>query len=338
MPVKHSRRDGYWRAYHLAHTLELDNLVRDIVKLVKENSPPMQVKLSKNNKGRGRKPIHSWDKLVCICILMVILGLSFRDMQNMVPRLGLPWNEPYPDHTTIYRAYNRMPVHYLEYILDRVAYLCIREVGWRKGLIAADSTGVETDRYEKEVAIRPSKKYRCFKMIRRRLYLKYHIIAILDHLIILKAKVTDYRCTDLHTLRGMLKRFNIIPFHGSIFNADRAYDAEYIFKRVYQLGMKPNIKQRMMLKDRYGKGRKRLRYRMRASKEFNEEMYHYRGMIEAVFGGEESDDHNLKTRFRIKEHQEKWGQILAIGWNLKVLNRLRCTKQLGITVKPIINN
>jgi len=54
-------------------------------------------------------------------------------------------------------------------LIDRVAYLCIREAGWRKGLIAvADSTGVETDRYEKEVAIRPSnKKYRCFKMIRR---------------------------------------------------------------------------------------------------------------------------------------------------------------------------
>jgi hypothetical protein len=40
----------------------------------------------------------------------------------------------------------------------------------------------------------------------------------------------------------------------------------------------------MMIKDRYGNGRKRLRYRMRASRS-NEEMYHYRGMIEAVFGG-----------------------------------------------------
>jgi len=65
--------------YHLAHTLELDSLVRDIVVLVKECCPPVRVKLSR----RGRRPVHSWEKMVCICLLMVILGLSFRDMQNM---------------------------------------------------------------------------------------------------------------------------------------------------------------------------------------------------------------------------------------------------------------
>jgi hypothetical protein len=56
-------------------------------------------------------------------------------------------------------------------------------------------------------------------------------------------------------------------------------------------------------------------------------------LIEAIFGGEESNNHKLKTRFRTKEHQEKWGQIIAIGWNLKTLNRIRCTKQPKITVK-----
>jgi hypothetical protein len=70
--------------YHLAHTLELDSLVRDIVVLVWECCHPVRVKLSR----RGRRPIHSWEKMVCL--LTVILGLSFRDMQNMVPRLGLP--------------------------------------------------------------------------------------------------------------------------------------------------------------------------------------------------------------------------------------------------------
>jgi hypothetical protein len=82
---EHRRRGGYWKVYHLAHTLELDSLVKDIVELVKECCPPVRVKLS----GRGRRPIHSWEKMVCICLLMIILGLSFRDMQKMVPRLGL---------------------------------------------------------------------------------------------------------------------------------------------------------------------------------------------------------------------------------------------------------
>jgi hypothetical protein len=109
----------------------------------------------------------------------------------------------------------------------------------------------------------------------------------------------------------MLKRFRAM--RGSISNADRAYDAEPIFKHIYKLGMKPNIKQRNMLRGRLGKGRKRLRYRVRASKESDEQTYHHRSMIEATFGAEESDEHNPKTRFRTKEHQEKWGQIIAIG-------------------------
>jgi len=87
--------------------------------------------------------------------------------------------------------------------------------------------------------------------------------------------------------------------------------------------MKLNIKQRNMLK---GEGRKRLRYRMKASKEFDEQTYHHRSMIEATFEAEESDNHKLKTRFRTKEHQEKWGQTIATGWNPKTLNRIRCTK------------
>ena len=40
----------------------------------------------------------------------------------------------------------------------------------------------------------------------------------------------------------MLKRLKAV--RGSIFNADRAYDAEYIFKHIYKLGVKPNIKQK----------------------------------------------------------------------------------------------
>jgi len=94
----------------------------------------------------------------------------------------------------------------------------------------------------------------------------------------------------------MLKRFKAM--RGSIFNADRAYDAEYIFKHIYKLGMKPNIKQRNMLKGRLGEGRKRHKYRMKASKEFDEQTYHHRSMIEAIFEAEESNNHKLKTRFR----------------------------------------
>ncbi len=332
MSQKHRRRDGYWRSYHLAHTLELDAVTSSIVKLVKESEPSCKVR--RTTKRRGRKPVHSWEKLVCVCLIMVVMGYTFRDMQNMVPKLNLPWDEPYPDHTTIWKAYDRTPLDYLDSLLERAAALCIREADWGVGVLASDSSGVETDRYEE--VIRPNKKERKFEKVKRLLYLKYHIAAILDHLIILRARVTSYRAGDSPTLRSMLKRFP--PFPGSVFNADRGFDAEENFERIYELMMKANIKQIAKQKGPKGKGRKRLRYRSRAAKEFDPVVYRWRGMIEAIFGAEESDEHNLRTRFRKDRNRERWGIILAMGWNLKVLNRLRCRRSLGMEVTSIIRN
>ncbi len=116
--IKHKRKDGYWLYYHLAHTVERDTVIGNIVYLVKENPPPCSKNVSSSSR-RGRKPVHSWEKLVCICILMVVFGLTYRDMQNAVPSLNLPWNndEPYPDHTWIARTFKKIPLKYLEDIL-----------------------------------------------------------------------------------------------------------------------------------------------------------------------------------------------------------------------------
>ena len=86
--------------------------------------------------------------------------------------------------------------------------------------------GVLTDFFGNRInpwVVKPSREKRCFEAVRRIIHLKYHIIAIIDHLIILKAKITSYRCSDSQTLRSMLKRLKAV--RGSIFNADRAYDA-----------------------------------------------------------------------------------------------------------------
>ena len=192
MSIKHKRKDGYWLYYHLAHTVERDTVIGNIVYLVKENPPPC----SKNVRSsrRGRKPVHSWEKLVCICILMVIFGLTDRDMQNAVPSLNLPWNndEPYPDHTWIARTFKKIPLKYLEDILTRSAYLCLKESEWKKEeglLLASDSTGIETDRYDYEV--RPVKRKKKFELIRVKQYLKWHVIAVLDQLVILNVRTTN---------------------------------------------------------------------------------------------------------------------------------------------------
>src|SRR5207247_9889349 len=97
-------------------------------------------------------------KVCGIRLLSSVMGYTFRDMQNYVPKLNLPWDEPYPDHSTIHRAYQEIPQEYLDALLERTAQLCMEESGWSKGLLASDSSGVETDRYE--AGARPNKTER----------------------------------------------------------------------------------------------------------------------------------------------------------------------------------
>ncbi len=62
--------------------------------------------------------------------------------------------------------------------------MCLKEsAGWKKEeglLLASDSTGIETDKNGYEV--RPVKKNKKFELIKVKQYLKWHIIAVLDHL------------------------------------------------------------------------------------------------------------------------------------------------------------
>ncbi|MHB8566706.1 MAG: transposase [Nitrososphaerales archaeon] len=215
MSKEHRRREDYWKYYHLAHTQEKDSVVANIVSLVKENKPPVKPKRTR----RGRKPVHSWEKLVCTCIIMVILGSTFRDKQNDVPTMNLPWNqyETYPDHSTIHKAFQKLDEDYLDLVLEKTAYLCVRESSWKSGVLGIDSSGVETDRYE--MVERPNKKKGCFENVRKRIYLKYHIVAILDYLIILKAKTTSEHRNDSPVLRSLLNKFQNMK--GSAFNADK---------------------------------------------------------------------------------------------------------------------
>src|SRR6476619_1113457 len=158
---------------------------------------------------------------------MVVFASTYRNIQNVVPSLNLPWNnEPYPDHTWISRTFKKIPLIYLECVLIWSAYLCLKESDWRrKGILASDSTSVETDRYAYEV--RPAKSKRKFEKIRIKQYLKWHITAaILDHLIILSTRLTSKKTHDSPVLRTMLNRLKKygVDLAGSIFNGDKGYD------------------------------------------------------------------------------------------------------------------
>jgi hypothetical protein len=42
---------------------------------------------------------------------MVAFGLTYRDMQNIIPSLNLPRNELTPDHTTIAKFFQKIPLN-----------------------------------------------------------------------------------------------------------------------------------------------------------------------------------------------------------------------------------
>ena len=49
---------------------------------------------------------------------MVVFGSTYRNIQNVVLSLNLPWNnEPYPDHCWISRTFKKIPLIYLECVL-----------------------------------------------------------------------------------------------------------------------------------------------------------------------------------------------------------------------------
>lgn len=313
---KHKRRERYWQLYDLAKSKELPEVIDGLARLMDEAGEPWP------KAGRGRPPVHSPRKMVVICVLTAVLGISYRNMETLLHLLRIPWQEPVPDHSTIHEAFRHIPEAYLNRILVRNAELCIAEAGWVKGIVGADSTGVETDRYE-TVEVK-------MKKTRRRISIKYHVTAILDYNIIMAARITGQRTADSPTLRQMLK--NLPQMEESIFNADKAYDSDRNCEIIYAKGMKPNIKQREK-----GGTNRGLRFRRQAAEEFNKHVYRYRGLVEGIFGAEEVEN-GLKTRCRLRKMQRRWGLALAIGHNLAVYNRLQCARQLSIELKPILAN
>jgi len=256
--------------------------------------------------------------------------------------LNLPCNndEPYPDHTWIARTFKKIPLKYLEDILTRSAYLCLQEsaAGYKKEegllLLASDSTGIETDRYDYEV--RPVKKNKKFELIRVKHYLRWHVIAVLDHLVIMNVRTTNKNTHDSPVLRTILIRLEKYGTNlaGSIFNADSGYDGENNYKSIFMIIMFPNIRQK--INDR-NEDKKR-KYRKKASEIFNISLYHYRGLIEGIFGAEETAHHQLYCRFRLKNNQKRFGLIMGIGWNMGVLNRLQCAKRIEIKMTPYVTS
>lgn len=82
------------------------------------------------------------------------------------------------------------------------------------------------------------------------------------------------------------------------------------------------------------KNKKNKKYRRKATGKFNVLVYRYRGLIEGIFGAEETKHHHLYCKFIFKNNQKRFGLIKSIGWNLEVLSRLQCANKMGIKATP----
>ena len=72
------------------------------------------------------------------------------------------------------------------------------------------------------------------------------------------------------------------------------------------------------------------RFRRRAAAMFDGVRYGKRRMVEGIFGAEETRSHRLLCRYRKKETQERFGALLAITWNVRALNRIRCATEPAV--------
>ena len=115
-------------------------------------------------------------------------------------------------------------------------------------------------------------------------------------------------------------------FSGRIFNADGAYDMEYIFEYIFWMGMFPNIKQRK------GSTNHKTPKRKKAAERFNLAEYEKRRLIEGIFGAEETRRYQLHCRFVLDKNRILFAKGRAIAWNIRVLNRFECANRLHIPI------
>ena len=76
-----------------------------------------------------------------VCILMIVINISLRDMESLLAVLKTPWDaEDVPDHSTIGNRLDTIDEDWLQSILTQTARMCMETAGWTSGSTASDSS------------------------------------------------------------------------------------------------------------------------------------------------------------------------------------------------------
>ena len=108
-----------WKKNNKVKEKEFEILIREGMRIVNETSEPWSVK------QYGRRPYPS-KAMVNICLLKVYFSMPYRDMESLIrgnqtfqKMLHL---DSVPDHNTIQRAMERMPMEYLENLNQKLTF------------------------------------------------------------------------------------------------------------------------------------------------------------------------------------------------------------------------
>ena len=319
---EHNRRERYWQYYELAREAKASHMRKTLIGVVRDMPCPRP-----DVGGRGRPPIHSKEKMDFACLLMMADNNTYRGIESDLREMRTPWDgEPIPDHTTLVRHLQGIPGNWMDAVLAETARRCIGEAGGATRPLGADSSEVETTRYE--TVKRPSRKERGFVETRKKIYWKYHVAAVLGLQVVLSALGTPGNVNDvtaLPVLTAEIRRRGF-DFAGHFFDADRGYDSDSNCADLFLMGMTPNIKQRMDAVNRGKPSRKK------AASLFDGEEYKKRALIEGIFGAEESRRHQLQCRFVRDDNRRRFTKGRAISWNIRILNRFECANRLSIPI------
>ena len=144
-----------------------------------------------------------------------------------------------------------------------------------------------------------------------------------------KARMTPSSVADTDMLPPLLEQAEEMgrSLAGWWLHADRGYDSDRNCRAALDAGMRPNIDQRKSGRNSGNRRSVGKRFRRRAAALFDRARYGKRMMVEGIFGTEETRARRLLCGYRKKETQERFGMLLAITWNVRALNRIRCAAE-----------
>lgn len=299
----------YWLARHSAKPDDVKRAFKLAEMLVARAPPPREPA------KRGRRPKFSPRTHAAICITVVCLNLTYREVEGDAPAfLGMTI-----DHSTVGWAFKRLRKDYLELLLMLLRQKLEKEV--TSELYVVDSTGISTPRFKE-------RRY-AFKTVRKHVCLKLHALVGYSPkdstLVVYSASVTGENVHDSTQFKTLISN---VWARGEPLLGDPAYDAEFVRESAKLHGFKPIIKPAER-----DKGGPHGFARREVFEEFeeNRELYRLRKVAEGFFGGIETR-YDSKTRFKLLHLQVFNLLLMAVAHNLRPLARVRAQNSEEILI------